>query len=1276
MRLSDRLDALSEENLAALERRLDPLPAAIRRIWTASVLSPDPSAYNVVECYDLTGSMDPANLGAALNSVYERHRVLRMVVVDRFSPPRATFLPASGGFPFEFVDAREQGEGDRSAMVEEFAARSFDLANGPLVAALLLRSGDEQWRLCLNMHHLVCDGRTLQIFLDEVSEHFAGRGAALDPPTDGFAAMARLSVPGDREDDLHYWKTELEGVPESLAVDATQFGGDRMATSAERISIPIPAETLALAKERAAAASVSLFEWCLTATTICLARQLSTADDIMVGTTVDRRDTVAADDALGFFMSTVPLRMRCRRDQPVSALLHEARHSVVGALSHHEVDFDGLVTAIGRSGEGAQALFPVALEVHHGAAWRLGDLLTESVLVKNAGNKFDLSLHLSADGGPHYLEFATGVISHLVASSFADSFVAVLQEMNSDLSKLVEDVRLLSERAALQLASMGHPVASVPTARPLPVEVQGLALGAPDLPAVSDAPLPLRNTVTFGQLTRRAWALAHQLVDAGVQPGDAVAIHLPRGVGQIVALFAIWGCRGVAVPVDRNATRGRLASLLSGVGCRHAITESSRSADELPPGVQSWALQDSRRMDLYAPPRISQPEDIAYAIFTSGSTGIPKAVAVTHESLSSFSEAMDALVYSDLPSRSIVAMNAPLVFDASLQAVQLLRHGHHVVVVDEGTRTDAQEFVEFLRKCKVASVDAVPTHVEALRQAGLLEGTPAVPHLVIGGEAVSADLWQALASSPTAAFNVYGPTEATINATAARISEHELPTIGRPLPGVEVRILDGNRQVLPAGMPGELHVSGTQVACGYLSNPAATAAQFWVGEDGDRWYATGDIARWTADGTLQFLGRRDSQVKIRGFRIELEEVEAALSAAAGTSEAIVIPFPAERPTHLLGALAGAHGIDFEKVLQDLGQTLPAHAVPHRLAALDRVPLLPNGKLDRRGAVALALEHLSAPATDTALDHASSKLAALWDEVLPDKVVKRSDDFFALGGTSLSLTRLIRRIRQEYGVAPPPHQVFRARTLGEMSDLLNAGRSGARTGPASPILVSLKHGSGRPLILIHPLGGGLTSYGPLLSLLSRCESPVLGIQSVATAGADREPDDVQTAIRMYARAVEEFGVADGVNLLGWSLGGLVAVALAAELESRGIEVGWCELWDCGLGTSKPYSEAELEELVARPAQDDPRTRQRHMSTIVSQTSWFDGWVPDEIRADLHVVYAAQSVADGSVTLSDWRSHTSGVVVERHVLTDHYGMVDFPSVRHSAEGLMSRLAGGRR
>jgi amino acid adenylation domain-containing protein len=582
----------------------------------------------------------------------------------------------------------------------------------------------------------------------------------------------------------------------------------------------------------------------------------------------------------------------------------------------------------------------------------------------------------------------------------------------------------------------------------------------PDAPAVEYE----GQRLSYAQLNRRSNQVAHRLVALGAKPGDRVALCVDRGLTMMIGLMGILKAGAGYVPLDPTHPPARLAQMLADCAPLALLTEDAVQ-DELPAHsllpVVVLDVEPALARQPQGNPQVAglQGQQLAYVLYTSGSTGQPKGVMVEHRSVLNLWQALDSALYAGAESSTRtkkVAVNAAMTFDASIKMIVQLLSGRCLAPVPQEVRADGAAMVAWLKDNDIDVFDCTPVQLEMMCEAGLLQDPVCCAKTVlIGGEAIGASRWGELRSSGMPAFNLYGPTECTVDATLADVRHAgPVPTIGRPLQNVTVHVLDAGLQPVPQQVTGELYIGGAGVARGYLNRPQLTAERFiddpFSAQPGARLYKTGDLGRWLSDGSIEYMGRNDFQVKLRGFRIELGEIEARLLQCEGVAEAVVLAHQdGEGGQRLVAYLRPLEGVTPEPVAlrAQLAESLPEYMVPSAFVTLATFPRTPNGKLDRQAlpapdTAALASRPYEAPQGDL-----EQEVAGIWQELLNAERIGRRDDFFALGGHSLLAVQLVSRLRQSRGVEVALSELFTHPELADFAARL--GQAGATQMQAIP-----------------------------------------------------------------------------------------------------------------------------------------------------------------------------------------------------------------------------------
>lgn len=1027
---------------------------AQQRMWFIDHMMPGNTAYNLTSVVNFQPPLDREALSGALNALVRRHEALRTVFRAVGGEPVQVVMPLTR-IDMETLDLSFVPASGISAELDELVAdqlqKAFDLGVGPLFRATLADFGVNGSALVLAMHHIISDAWSLKVIdrdLHALYDAFTDGGrSALSPPRlqyADFAAWQRELLTGpELERLLAFWSARIGDAPQRIQLTPDLGSNGVRSLQSGHCMLQIDPERVAALKNMARKQRVTLF-MLLLATYFVLIRAYSEKDDFLIGTPVGARDDVALEDVVGLFVNTLVLRANLSGDPSFRDLLQRVQQEAIGAYAHAALPFERLVEALQpRRETDVNPLVQIAFGLHHDVDGNPArpNLESTSQPVSTGGGtaKFDLSLVMFEQAGTitGLFEYRRDILSDEVAAGMARHFERIVQLALtrpdvplSTWSLLAPgEERILSEdwgrgesvEASSDLASL--------VARHAARDPEKAAIEAPD------------GTFAYRELETYSNWLAHRLREMAWPDEARVGVCLRNSVHHPLALLAILKAGAVYVPLDPALPAARLRQLAAASGLSIVLTDRSGSErlGEIP--AQIWSVEDLVYQTVNTPPQIeAHPAQLAYIIYTSGSSGTPKGAMIPRVGLETLLAAQSRVLA--LSSRDRVLKFATPSFDAAIfEIAAALAAGATLCMETEERLLPGPELPRLLRGRNITMAVLTPSSLAVLP----VEDCPALRLLFVGGETCPAELvmnW----GRGRRMVNGYGPTETSVWASYADCQPDGFnPPIGHPITNTILRIVDRNLQLVAPGLPGELCIAGPSLARGYLDRPGLTAAAFVPdphGVPGSRMYRSGDLARWRSDGKIEYLGRIDAQIKIRGMRIEPGEIEAAIMSQPGVAYAVVIvreDRPGER--QLVAYAVPQHGATPEPdhLITTLRQLLPRHMVPAHILICNDLPRTPSGKLDRRALPAPVAD--LRPRNPVPAGSVAEAICAICSNILQTSAGP-DDNFFALGGHSLLLTRLVSRLHQELGVEVAVRRMFEVETLGEFCEgltLSNAGR---------------------------------------------------------------------------------------------------------------------------------------------------------------------------------------------------------------------------------------------
>ncbi|MFE7974045.1 amino acid adenylation domain-containing protein [Streptomyces shenzhenensis] len=1155
--------------------RVRPASFAQQRLWFLAQLPGANAAYNETLAFTLTGPLDRDALARAFDGLTDRHETLRTRLVAEAGGVSQHIDPPGAGFALAFEDLTTDADATERVAERQRAEaeRPFDLAAGPLGRGRLIALDTERHVLLLTFHHSIYDGASMNVMMKEVSLLYTASVAdgAADLPELGVqyadhAQVQREAVLGGalaaQED---HWKRVLGEVPPVLELPTRGPRPAEQRYEGGRVEFALDTDVTAALRDLARSRGATLFVAVLTGWAVLLSR-LSGQDDIVVGSPFAGRRGPGAAGLIGFLVNSLPLRIDLSGSPTAAEALARTRAVVRDALDHQDLPFERIVELVNPPRSASRTpLFQTML------AWvpdrhdllRLPGVAAEPLPIAHAPAKFDLALSATESGGriTGHLDHATALFDAATAERWAGHLRHLLTDMARHPDRDIHTLELMEERERRRLIGEGDATPDPGAAGPADPTATALrtATGITELFEARAREHPTRTAVVddehamdYAALDRRANRLAHALAARSVRPGEVVGLHARRTCDLVVGILGILKAGAGYLPLDPGQPIERLAAMVEDAGC--PVVLSDHAAGDRPAAWLELSAVAAEGATGDRPPAgvDRAPDRIAYVIFTSGSTGRPKGVAVEHRSvLNLFAVWHDRM--GTAPGEVGSAWSS-IAFDASIHELLLpLTTGGELHIVPEKLRADPDAVLDWMREHRVTQAFLPPAYVRWIDEdpAARLRGLH-LRTLLTGVESLTeAALHRMTEQLPglRVCFG-YGPTEATLYSTAyyrPRPLERPCP-IGRPLPGTRCYVLDAHMQPVPPGVVGEVYLGGASLARGYLNRPDLTEERFLPDPfvPGARVYRTGDLARWGDDGQIHYAGRADDQVKLRGFRIEPAEIEAALMRLPGVREAVVLADrdAAGQPRLVAGVGRGSAPLrgDWRTAL---AHSLPDYMIPAVVVDLEGLPLNRSGKLDRPALLRLAHEQTSDQVnTASPRDHVEHALYRIWQRILLQPAIGVGDNFFDIGGTSLSAIKMAHHVTETFGRRLPVAEVMVRPTIESLAALLRA--DGTDRAPGS--LIEFRRGTGPRVICVHPAGGTAFCYLPLAAFLPE-HTGLYGIQSPGVNPGEEVLPTVEAMAEAYLRLLEPLGEGPLV-LTGLSYGGLVAHEMGRLLSLAG------------------------------------------------------------------------------------------------------------------------------
>jgi len=1160
---------------------LKQLSFAQQRLWFLGQIENSNATYNMPMSLQLEGKLNVDVLSESLAYVIDRHESLRMYFPTVEGQPQIRIKNIENFNILSVQDLSNLDQPTQSIMVQTLinnhVQEPFNLKTGPLFKAKLLQLKDDQFILLLNMHHISSDGWSIGIFIRELCHAYLafsqGQKPTLEPlpiQYSDFATWQRNWLQGEvLETQINYWKKQLKDAPPRLELPTDYPRPPIQSYKGSHYSHTLTPELTEQLKTLSQQEGVSLYMLLLAVFNLLLSRY-SRQDDLCIGSPIANRPHPQTEELIGFFANTLVMRNQIKSEQSFQQFLHQTRQTCLEAYQHQDIPFEFLVEQLKPVRSlSYNPIFQVMFTVENNdsEALNLPELKIEWIDSSYPFAKFDLSLLvLESDGQLNCTwEYATDLFATTTIQRMAEHWEVLLQQIVTNPQQKICTLSWLTKADQKQLELWNQTNTNYPQDKTLVDLFEEQVNKTPDNIALVFE----EQSLTYQELNQKANQLAHFLhQNYQIKPDTLIGICVERSLDMAIALLTVLKAGAAYVPVDPSYPEERIKYILENSKISLLLTQSFIN-NKLSGFFSDFSGQlinlDRLNFESFPCHNLalqSKPNDLAYVIYTSGSTGQPKGVMVEHKGLCNL--ALVEIETFDVHPSSRVLQFASFSFDAFIWEVLMAWGGGATLYLgNKDNLMPGLPLVERLRDDAITHITLPPSALAVLPW----ENLPSLQTIIVAGEACSPELVKKWSQGRNF-FNGYGPTEGSVCATIAKYTSFEEKiTIGRPIPNVQVYILDSHLQPVSIGVPGELHIGGAGLARGYLDRPDLTAEKFievnLLGKI-ERIYKTGDLAKWQNDGNIEFLGRIDHQIKLRGFRIELGEIEAVLLKHPAIKEVIVNLHKTENNQQLVAYVIGELIDDLSQQLkQHLKTHLPDYMIPSQIIRLDEFPLTPNGKIDRQ-----ALphpNHESQSLYEAPRNKIEQQLTEIWSLIVECEKISIHDNFFDLGGHSILAIKLLNEIQKSFNQELSLTSLFQHPTIAQLAQQL----SQFEVQPSiSDLLVLQSSGQKNPICCVAG-SNGHAFYFRDFAMNFADEHPVYGLETPGRDGSHPLPISVEDHASSLIKTLQQKQPKGPYILIGYSSGCSVALEMAFQLEQQGEIISLLAIFDAGLVANPDY-----------------------------------------------------------------------------------------------------------
>ncbi|MDJ0659614.1 MAG: amino acid adenylation domain-containing protein [Crocosphaera sp.] len=1198
-----------------------PLYFAQERIWFQEQLEPNSTAYNIVQPFIFKGKLDLEIFEKSIQAVVDRYESLRTIFVVENEKPMQKVIPQLS-LTLPLVDIAHLSLVEQENKIEAFVSQEleekFNLSVAPLFRLKLLRLSAQKYCFLLTTHHIIADGWSYGIFLKDL-ERFYQAFLENKTPTlpdlpiqyTEYAIKERRQLQGEvLTTKMAYWREHLQGNLPILQLPTDYTPPEQRSAPPGRKTTILSSSMTEKLKTLSLQEGATLYMTLLTALNILLYRY-SNQEDLIVGTAIAGRVRKESRNLIGCFINTLALRTDVSGNPSFRELLQRVRQVTLGGLKHSDLPFEQLLKQLKIKRDGTvnpvfQVLFNFTSPM---SSLKFPELDVTPLDRRQGGTALmDLVINIQeTDQGLNIVfEYDQDIFASETIQRMITHFEVLLRGIIDNPEKSIGSLPLLTQSEQEQiLVEWNNTGAEYPKEKCIHQLFEEQVERTPDLVAL----VYEKQELTYQELNQKANQLGHYLQNLGVKPESLVGICVDRSLELVIAILAILKAGGSYVPLDPTYPLDRLDNIIKTSEMSVVITDEPNQGKISSLGIipisldhmeEQIAAKSTNNLEL-----LVSPEQLAYVIYTSGSTGTPKGVMIEHKSVVNLSEQLEKMIYLG-KERLKIGLNGSFAFDTSVKQIIQLLKGHTLEIIPQEIRLDEKKLLSFLSTHHIDSIDCTPGQLETWLEAGLLNISNSPRSILVGGENIGQKTWKTLSEAEEIRFfNLYGPTECTVDATICPIKNYpEQPILGYPLGNVRVYILDKSLQPVPMGVAGEIHIGGVGLARGYFKRKELTEERFITNPFGSgKLYKTGDLGKYLSDGSIQYLGRIDHQVKIRGFRIELGEIETVLTTHPQIREAIVTLLENDNGNKVLVAYLVGVNISNKELRSYLEQKLPDYMMLNTFVWLEKMPLTANGKIDRRSLPIPDLTRNESSETFmTPTNDIEGELVAIWEDILGIQPIGIQDNFFELGGHSLISVRLFSRIEQIFSVKLPLSTLFKAPTVRELAQQIQE----ITKGKIWESLVMIKPGTpNTPAVFIVHDGDGETILYHTLAHHLESERRVYGLRPNGKVGYPLLQTTIKAIASHYIDQIRTVQPQGPYLLGGFCLGGNIAFEMAGQLQSQGEEVALLFLLDSleiqARGGEQITNKARSQRISQLFTQNQDKGKLQRLTSIGTQLS---------------------------------------------------------------------------